>query len=188
MLMAGTVHAQKDYTTYKMSYTGLNYDISVGDKDQLFLDIMSLDKLHSKVGLLLTTDESKEFMRCIDSAEKKFVEWKAIAIKNGVKDFSKELDVTFNCNGYFHYGDWEFDRSVNPTFEFMVINSSGITKYLMVMRTGEMISSTNEFIKTDGGAIVFSTAAEFKALRDKIKPENVTKFFETKPKTEELFK
>lgn len=181
-------YAQDAYTDYACGFAEKKYDIQVGKEGTLYIDIMSLDGSVSKAGLMLSRKREEDFSACLDTAFKKYTAWKDIAIKNNVKELVKDIPCTCRVEGFFKYGDWQFDYYVSPTFEFTVMESRGKTWHLMIMRTGKMTSSSNQFMECDGAAIVFSTPEEFKDFMTKIKPANVDAFIANKPKTEELFK
>ena len=189
ILMLGTsAYAQEAYTDYTCGYSDKKYDIQIGKDGKLYIDVMSFDATATKAGLMLDRKREPDFSSCLDTAFKKYTEWKDIAVKNNVKELTKGIPCSCRLEGYFKYGDWQFDPYIAPTFEFTIIESQGKIWHLMIMRTGKMTSSSNQFMECDGAAIVFSTPEEFKDFMAKIKPANVDTFIANKPKTEELFK
>jgi hypothetical protein len=97
------------------------------------------------------------------------------------------MEIVGRTSAYFSYGDWQFDYSVSLEFNFRIIQSGNVTKRLLVIKTGELKSSTNQFMEVDGYAIVFSSPSEMGAFIDSISQEKVRAFM-SKPKTEEIFK
>jgi hypothetical protein len=97
------------------------------------------------------------------------------------------MEIVSRTNAYFSYGDWQFDYSVSLEFNFRVIQSGNVTRRLLVIRTGELKSSTNQFMEVDGYAIVFSSPSEIDTFLDLISQGKVKEFM-AKPKTEEMFK
>ena len=56
-----------------------------------------------------------------------------------------------------------------------------------LLRTGELQSSSNQFMKVDGFALVFSSSKEIDDFVNAISPEKITEFL-NKPKNDALFK
>ncbi|NBV91055.1 MAG: hypothetical protein EBR91_02665, partial [Flavobacteriia bacterium] len=90
--------------------------------------------------------------------------------------------------GYFLYGnEWNFQFLVNLKFDFKILESKGEIKYLLLVKTGELQSSSNEFMKVDGFVLVFSSSKEIDDFTSIISTEKITAFL-NKPKNEDLFK
>jgi hypothetical protein len=179
---------QQNYADYTSAYTGTSYTIQVGGDGELYMDLMSFDAGGSKVGLIMKRKRIDEFNNCLDSALAKYNSWKNVAINNNVKDFAKSIDCSCKSEAYFKYGDWQFDNFVQPTFEFKVVESNGKVWHLLIVRTGKLVSNSNQYMDHDGGAIVFSSSEEMVNFMNYIKIESVDLFLSKKPKTEELFK
>ena len=81
----------------------------------------------------------------------------------------------------------QFDYVVGLEFEFLVVASDGITKRLLIVRTGKVTSSTNQYMEVDGYAIVFTDPKEIDEFLSLTSPEKIREFL-AKPKTEEIFK
>jgi hypothetical protein len=97
------------------------------------------------------------------------------------------MEITARTGAYFSYGDWQFDYIVGLQFEFLVITSEGITKRLLIVRTGKLTSSTNQYMEVDGYAMVFTEPKEIDEFLSLTSPEKIREFL-AKPKTEEIFK
>lgn len=182
------VKAQESYTTYTMGYLEKEFSIQIGNDAKLYIDVLNMDKTSSQCGLILKAKKADAFIECLDTALKKFVEWKEIAIKNNVKEFRKEVACNCKVEGYFSFSDWQFDMLVMPTFEFLILDGSGTPTPVMMIRTGKLQSGTNQYIDSDGGCIVFKDEKEFRDFITKIKPKTVQDFLSSQPKKEELFK
>lgn len=76
---------------------------------------------------------------------------------------------------------------VNLKFDFKILESNGEVKYLLLIRTGELQSSSNQFMKVDGFVLVFSSTKEIDEFTAAISTEKITEFV-NKPKKDELFK
>jgi hypothetical protein len=76
---------------------------------------------------------------------------------------------------------------VNLKFDFKILESKGETRYLLLIRTGELQSSSNQFMKVDGFVLVFSSSKEIDDFIAAISTEKITEFL-NKPKKDTLFK
>lgn len=179
--------AQMDYTTFKYELQTEPLDIQVTDEGKIYISMVSLDKTSKTAGMILTTKKAEALIQELTAARDKFTEWKAIAIKNGVKDVDKPMDLSLSCSGFFSYGKWQFDFAVNPTLTFRVMDLGTEVKQLLLLKTGEMTSSSNQFMETTGGVIAFKNEAQINDFISKIKTESVQKFL-AKPKDEALFR
>jgi len=90
--------------------------------------------------------------------------------------------------GFFLYGsDWHFQFIVNLTFDFKILESGGEVKYLLIVRSGKMQSSSNQFMDVDGVVLEFTSAEDIREFVDSISLNKITEF-KNKPKAEDLFK
>jgi uncharacterized protein (DUF1330 family) len=77
--------------------------------------------------------------------------------------------------------------SVDLTFDFKIVESEGVLKYLMILRTGEMKASDNEFMTVKGFVIVFNSSDEIDKFTKSLAAEQISAFA-NKPKANDLFK
>lgn len=184
-------YAQENFSTYDNSYIGKTYNIQISSKEKddvtLWIDAMSLDKLHDKGGLMLKTKDYQDFINAIGEAKLKYEEWIKTAKENNVKELTKTMKINSKVDTYFAYGDWNFARNVFLDFEFKIIEKKEDLNYLLIIRTGELQSSSNQFMKVDGFALVFSSTAEIDKFTSAISIEKVNTFL-NKPKAKDLFK
>lgn len=179
---------QQKYMDYSSAYTGASYSIQIGNDGDLYIDLMSFDAGSATVGIILKRKRIDDFLNCLDSSLVKYNSWRNVAMSNNVTDFSKSIDCNCKTESYFKFGDWQFDNFVMPTFEFKVLESSGKIWHLLIVRTGKLVSNSNQYIDHDGGAIVFSSSEEIKNFLSSVSIESIDGFLSKKPKTEELFK
>jgi hypothetical protein len=148
-------NAQEKFSTYDNTYSGKTYEIQISaketDKFSLYIDAMSLDRTHEKGGINIDQKKYPAFLEAITEAKLKYEEWVKTAKENDVKELSKTMKIKSKAGGYFLYGSkWNFQFLVNLKFDFKVIESNGEIKYLLLIRTGELQSSSNQFMKVDG--------------------------------------
>ena len=184
--------AQEKFSEYDNSYIGERFEIQLSAKEQdkftLYIDAMSLDKLHSKGGIRVEEKNHSEFIEALSQARIKYEEWVATAKENNVKELVKAMTIKSRAGGYFLYGsEWNFQFSVNLQFDFKILESNGETKYLLLIRTGELQSSSNQFMKVDGFVLVFTNAKEIDDFIGSISADKISAF-QNKPKKEDLFK
>jgi hypothetical protein len=188
--MTSQAFAQDKFTTYFQKYNDKDYSIQVsksGESYKLWIDAMSLDAQNNSGGIMLDEKQHAKFIETLSNARDKYAEWDSVALKNNVTEANKTMEIVGRTNAYFSYGDWQFDYSVSLEFNFRIIQAGNVTKRLLVIKTGELKSSTNQFMEVDGYAIVFSSPSEMGAFIDSISQEKVRAFM-SKPKTEEIFK
>lgn len=186
--------AQENLGTYENTYIEKEYPISISTKPNdakftLYIEALSLDNLVSEGGFSIDEKQLSGFVENIKQAKAKYEEWIATAKANNVTSLDKDISVTpSKVTGYFHYGSkWNFDFSVKPTFSFKILEDKGETSYLLIVRTGKLTSSSNEYINCDGFVLTFLSVEEIDAFLKTISQENINEY-KNKPKTEDLFK
>lgn len=187
-----TSSAQEKLSSYDNTYSKKTYEILISSKEKekftLYVDAMSLDKLHNDGGFMIDQKYHANFLSALQEASVKYEEWVKTAKENNVKDLDKTMTIKSKCASYFKYGsDWNFQFLVNLTFDFRVLESGGETKHLLIVRTGELQSSSNQFMKVDGFVLVFSSIDEINEFTAAISLDKISEFV-NKPKSEELFK
>lgn len=185
-------NAQEKFSTYDNTVSDKTYNIDIiseaPDKFTLYIDAMSFDKLHTKGGITIDHNQHHKFFDAILQAKEKYQEWVKTAKENDVKDLSKTMTIKTKAGGYFKYGSkWQLQFRVTLKFDFRIIESKGEIKYLLLIKTGELQSSTNQYMKMDGFALVFSSTEEMDEFTESISKKKITEFLNT-PKKEDLFK
>lgn len=192
MLFSIEGNTQEKFTSYDNTYSGKTYEIKIStsekEKFSLYIDALSLDRTHEKGGLIIDQKYYDEFISAISEAKLKYAEWVKTAKDNNVKELSKTMTIKSRSGSYFMFGSkWNFQFLVNLKFDFRVIDSNGEMKYLLLIKTGELKSSSNQFMKVDGLALIFSSESEIDEFTSAISKDKITEF-SSKPKKEELFK
>lgn len=105
--------------------------------------------------------------------------------ENKVTELDKNIEYKkLTYSAAFTYGKWNFDYSVNLTTRFKIING----KYLLIIDSDELQSSSNQYIKSDGFRFVFSSAQEIDELVTGLNINLVTDFYNKKNSKDDLFK
>lgn len=184
------VSGQEKIATYNSAYLSKNFEIQAdkpnekGDFDY-YIDCFSSDSSSRKASLMLKNKEVPEFIEFLTSIKDTFLKWKQTAIENKVTELDKKFEYkNLNYRGTFLYGKWNFDYSVNISARFRIIND----KYLLIIDSDALQSSSNQFIKSDGFRFVFNSAQEVDELINGLEIEKVKAFYADKTGKEDLFK
>jgi hypothetical protein len=141
-------------------------------------------------GLLIKDNKIEKFLECLNTIKIKYIEWVQTAKSNNVTKADKGFDICSfpnNVGAFFSYGDWQFSQC-KPYADFKVFtDSENKTDYMLIVRTGKLVSNTNQFMDVDGINFVFTSVEEVENFINLLSPEKI-KAFVSKPKTEELFK
>lgn len=185
-----TVYAQGKVASYNSAYLSKNFEIQAGKPNEkgnfdYYIDCNSSDSSNRKASLMLKNKDVSEFIEFLSSLKLTFVKWKQTAIENKVTELDKKIEYkNLNYGGAFIYGDWNFDYSVNISARFRIIND----KYLLIIDSDALQSSSNQFIKSDGFRFIFNSAQEIDELINGLDLEKVTAFYADKNGKEDLFK
>ena len=193
LLIASNGFAQDSFTKYYMTYGQGYYDIEISQKSvkdyTLYIYGKSYDKLGGEGGISLDSKKHQLFLESLKIAKEKYIEWSEIAKTNNVKGFNKDVNTRCNASAYFDYANkWHFDYSTPLKFYFLVTEGEDIEPTnVLFIATGELKSSSNEYIDHDGFVFVFMNLEELTEFEEKISLKSVTAFIEG-PKPEDLFK
>jgi hypothetical protein len=182
--------SQEKLAKYNSLYFSKNFDISASKPDakeefSYYIDCSSKDSSSKQASLILKNKDVPEFVEFLNSIKETFNKWTITAKENKVTELDKNIDYKkLNYSAAFVYGKWNFDFSVNLTTRFKIING----KYLLIIDSDELQSSSNQFIKSDGFRIVFSSTNEIDELINGLNVNLVTDFYNKKNGQEDLFK
>lgn len=189
VLCSFNVLAQVEYTYYICEYISKGYKIDLDTSSRtLYIDAMPLDILHEKGGIRLTKERSTDFINTLITAKEKYNEWVKTAKENNVTEINKQMNYTSLTDAYFLFGrEWQFHPNVLLTYKFKIIQSKGEPHYLLLINTGKLTSSSNEFMTNDGFVIVFSSIKEIEDFIYIISQKTIEIFLK-RQKPEDLFK
>jgi hypothetical protein len=186
----GNVFGQEKIAEYNSTYLSKNFEIQAGKPNEkgdfdYYIDCFSLDTSSSKASLMLKNKQVPEFIEFLSSIKETFLKWKQTAIENKVTELDKKIEYKkLNYSGAFLYGKWNFDYSINISARFRIIND----KYLLIIDSDALQSSSNQFITSDGFRFVFSSDQEIDELINGLEIEKVKAFYTDKNGKEDLFK
>ena len=192
ILVGYNSYSQEKFTTYDNLYISKTFDIKisskVNDKFDLYIDAMSLDKLHDKGGITIDEKQHHDFVIALLVAKIKYEEWVKTAKDNNVRELEKTMPFNTKVGGYFLYGNsWNFQNLVNLDFDFKILEHKDKLAYLLIIRTGELQSSSNQFMKADGFVLAFTSADAIAKFSNSISLKKINEFI-NKPEAKDLFK
>ena len=189
--MSNVVFGQEKIDDYTCSYFDKKFDINASQdkkdttKFSYYIDCASADKLHSRVELMFDSKDLPDFIEFLNSIKATYSKWQETAKQNNVTELDKEIDIKpFKCQAAFIYGDWNFDFGVRLTPRAKIIKG----EMVLIVRSDELQSSSNQFMKHDGFYLVFSSTKEIDDFITKIDLEKIKQHFRKKNKSDDLFK
>jgi len=192
LLISFNAYSQENFSAYKNEYTKSIYSIKIEKSKEntfrLYIDAFSLDKNSYKGGFIIYERDYNNFINFLIKSKEKYTEWANTAKDNGIKELDKLMTYKHSTTAYFMYGDkWHFAFDVNLKSHFMVLDVLDKTKYLLLIKTGDLVSSSNQFIKTNDFMLVFSNPEEIDSFMNAILLSKI-KDFMLQPDKKELFK
>lgn len=149
----------------------------------LWIEAQPLEGPNMTGGILIDSARHGNFISSLERAKAKYSEWVKTAKDNKVTDFSKEMVISCTVDGYFLYGrEWHFTRDIELIFRFRVMNQS-----YLIINTGVMKSSSNEYIDVDGFIMHFASESDISSFIKKVSMASIQEF-KNKPKKADLFK
>ena len=145
--------AQDTYASFDMVSGPV--DIKITDKQHVYFPL----HFDGESGVVLESEKSRTlFTTFINSSFEKFKDWESTAKENGVKDFEKDISSKrLGDLHYFKYGSWQFKFGKSIITSRITINEDGEAFFLII--TPKYTSSSNEYIKSDGGVIMLDESA-----------------------------
>lgn len=183
--------SQEKINEFQMSYFDDNpvYDISAvknGDTYDYYLSMFSFEGERSPVVLVVKGQNNKQnLINSITEARDLYDKWNNISLENNVVDLNREMNIkTKGCDAAFLYGrDWRIDFSVLITYVFKHVDG----KAKLIVKTGGLQASSNQYIDSDGGAFVFSSVEEINNFIELLDDSYAKTYFDEKEKTNDLF-
>ena len=188
--MAQFGFGQTNLTSYNSSYFSKKYDVMVSKPDakgkfSYYIDCSSFEPNSKNVNLIVKNDEVESLVAFLTEIKSIYIKWKQTAVDNKISDLNKPVDskkITLGIG--FYYGSWHFDFSANISARFKIINE----KYLMLVESGKLIASDNQYITNKGMVIAFSNEKEFDDFINVFDKSLVENFLNNKSSKESLFK
>lgn len=186
-----TVNSQTIYKKVESGFEKKEVTISL-TKEKVYLSFIPVETVVKDVGISVANYELARFRKGFSKAINKFEEWKKVAIENSITKFRKEVSINddFGFDGHFYYGSqWYFDRRIKVTYTFVVsTNEQGVVSYYMTMVIGKMSASTNQFITSKGGLMMFFDVEKMKTYLSYLSDESIKEFRDSENTKDNLFK
>lgn len=182
--------SQEKIANYNSLFFSKNFDITASKPDakgefSYYIDCSSKDTSSKQASLILKNKDVPEFINFLNSIKETYSKWSLTAKENNVTELDKNIEYKkLTYSAAFTYGKWNFDYSVNLTTRFKIING----KYLLIIDSDELQSSSNQYIKSDGFRFVFSSDQEIDELVTGLNINLVTDFYNKKNSKDDLFK
>ena len=190
LLLSMLGYGQEKLAKYSSLFFTNSYDISASKPDtkgeySYYIDCSSKDTSSKTVSLILKNKEVPEFIEFLNSIKESYTKWTLIAKENKVTELDKNIEYkNLIYSAAFMYGKWNFDFSVNLKARYKIVNE----KYLLIIDSDGLQSSSNQYIKSDGFRIVFSSIQEIDELISGLDFKLVDEFYNKKKGQEDLFK
>lgn len=183
-----TSKAEEIFDSYFSSYFDKDFNIELSETDNelsFYINSYSLDSTSKQVVLMVKEDKLPELKSYLNFIAEKYSAWKNTAIENNVTELDKEIEYnnppTFSSA--FTYGGWKIDFSTKLTARFKVSNN----KHLLLITSGKLQSSTNQYIDSDGMIFVFSSIDEINDFNNKLDLDKAKKKLKSEKNVENLF-
>jgi hypothetical protein len=191
VLIGFSSQAQDKFTSYENTYFRKTYPIQIDSKEKgkftLWIDAWSYDMVYDKGGIMINHRSYQNFVDALIQARFKYEEWVKTAKENNIKEVSKPMNIKSRADAYFLYGSkWNFQYDISTSFNFEVRENKGKLEYLLFVKTGGLQSSSNQYMKVSGFALVFTSSNEINNFLDLISEDKIVDFI-SKPKKEALF-
>ncbi len=187
------LYGQQVLSSFANSTADKQLDVKIearnSKKYKLFIEGITIDDTYKDCGILIGRRKWHEkFIKSINTAKSKYIEWVKTAKENDVKDLRKKMSLVTRQGGYFYTGNERHNVYIaDYIFIFSVSEVGEKITYNLSVGTGKMKSSKNQFITSDGVMLVFSSEAEIDNFLEAISLEKTDKYL-AEPNQKELFK
>lgn len=181
--------SQEKYSSYDSKLLNKKFDVLVSKDDnskiKFWVSSYSLDGANKESMLIIEEENLNDFINYLDFLKSKFTEWKKTAIENKVDDLDKDISkLDKNYSSAFSYGKWQFDFSTELSSNFKIIKGVPSIR----INSGELVSNSNQYIKSVGFVFIFGSEEEFDALKKVLDLQSAKDFFVKKESKQDLFK
>tara|TARA_B100000886_G_scaffold191350_1_gene131781 strand:- start:1188 stop:1787 length:600 start_codon:yes stop_codon:yes gene_type:complete len=186
-----TILSQEKLETFEIF--GKEYSVEATEPNSkgytLYLNGYALDKTVSQGGLMIKSEKTADFRNAWKKAKSKYIEWTATAKENNVTDLNKDIKVNVpSVEGFFSYGDWQFDWNVSPYFKYHITQANSVVSYGLILYTGQLISGSNKYINSESFVYAFYSLEDIENFISLLDPKIVLDHFGEKNSKEDLFK
>lgn len=184
--------AQRAETSFYGSHLKKTYYVKATQPNtkgryDLHIEMQSLDELSKEIYLDIQYRTISKWIETLQEVKDTYVKWRETAITNEVTKASKTIKecgtLSYLCFPVFKYGDWHKVMAHPILFVFQV-SSDDIN---LIIATGRVTASKNQFISSDGGVIILSSEQEIDDFIACFDDEWVRAYYDAKKDTDDLF-
>lgn len=164
------------------------YDLELDGKNRFYISMHSLDASSKKGGIRIDESDLYEFKMAVDSATKIYLDWSILAKQNSIQDLDKTMLIDCpKVSVFFLYGTkWHYSINYQRLkFRFKIMDNN---QYVLIVNTGKIQASDNQFINSDGVAMVFTSEKEVKDFITSLDLEKANALLQEKKKSTDIFK
>lgn len=182
---------QEKIDSYYNSAANENFDISVDQPDKkgnftYYFECKSIDLSSKQSAIFIQSNDIHEFITFIVYLKDIHQKWSETANNNKVTELVKDIEYkNIIVNAAFGYGTWQATKGVRLKASFKILSGK---YYIIINNSRNLISSTNQFIKSDGFMFSFNKPEDFEDLIEKLNNEECLKILSEKKSKEDLFK
>lgn len=183
--------SQEKIDSYYNSAANETFNISIDQPNKkgifsYWFECKSIDLRSKQSVIFIDSNEINDFITYINFLKEIHKKWSETASANNVNELIKDIDYkNMRVRAAFTYGDWNFTNTVYLKATFKILSGK---YYVIINNNRELISSTNQFIKSDGFMFSFNKPEDFDDLIEKLNNEESLKIANEKKSKEDLFK
>jgi len=194
LLLSTLSFSQETIGTYQMSYLTSSEPYSVQASEpkngNFSWYIMCAGETSSTQDsfIIVKNDKMSDFINYINFLEDVYIKWSDVATQNKLtsKTFKEITDTPSNdVSAGWKYGSYHFDYSVILSARFIVLDGGA---KVLVIDTGSLQASDNQYIDSKGNMLVFSNKLEIENFKALLLEKTVLDFYTAKNKQKDLFK
>lgn len=183
--------SQEKIDSYYNSAANETFNISVSQPNKkgiftYWFECKSVDSRSKQAVIFIESNQITDFITYINYLKEIHGKWSETASSNNVTELVKDIDYkNTRVSGSFSYGDWQFTNTIYLKATFKILSGK---YYVIINNYRELVSSTNQFIKSDGFMFSFEKPSNFDDLIEKLNNEESLKLLTEKKSKEDLFK
>jgi len=182
---------QEKIDSYFNSAANETFNISIDQPNKkgifsYYFECKSIDSSSKQSIMFIDSNKIPDFITYINYLKDIHKKWSETATTNNVSELVKDIDYkNMPVRAAFSYGDWQFANTVYLLATFKILSGK---YYIIIKNYRELVSSTNQFIKSDGFMFSFNKSEDFDDLIEKLNNEESIKILNEKKSKDDLFK
>lgn len=178
-------NAQQIVGTYPCRMMNKAYEVKATNEGDAWISGPSMDDRQQECGFIVKNKVLPVFRESLLAVRDKYRDWTMVAKGQEVQDMLKEMPVNVpKVTYFFTYGEVQFAFNKLPTAYFSI--SEG--RYEVMLVSGVLTASSNQYMKTNGVMLAFSDEGEISALYDILAPGHIQEELQRLKETKDLFK